>query len=332
MNVEELSTLTVDDLRERANASLAGVSEMSAMERQHHLVEAQFYIDEIERRAERQDRRETSRIATRDLILEIIVIVLIGVEIYIGWKAIQAGNVDSDKQAGILSTLKQSVDALNNSTAQTARETVALSNAQAQALETEKQTLSAMRNQLNILKDDQKQMQEQGNLLAEQLENMRSQTSVLQRQWERENQRPSVLVIVGSNVLHPDSLLSIDWKKPKQTRVVMSFSLRNIGTATLRRPQLRADVELPARLECVLYSGTMLDIENPCTIPSPQLPDILADTDESTNQQHVRKQSDLNLYVSFIVPDESTGFRVHYTVSADNLSAAVYSLDVHFRN
>ena len=50
MNIEELSTLSITELRERANASLAGVSEMNAMERQHHLVEAQFYVDEIQRR------------------------------------------------------------------------------------------------------------------------------------------------------------------------------------------------------------------------------------------------------------------------------------------
>lgn len=99
----------------------------------------------------------------------------------------------------------------------------------------------------------------------------------------------------------------------------------------LRRPQLRPDVELPAKLECVVYVGSMQDLENPCPVPTPQLPDILPDMDSKTNQQRTRKLSDLNLYVSFTVPEDANEFRVHYNLSGDNLSAAVYSLDVSLR-
>jgi hypothetical protein len=259
------------------------------------------------------------------------VIVLIGIEIIIGLQAIRAGDVESEKQVGILNTLKGSVDTLNTSTNTTAQNISALSKAQADTLETEKHSLTAMQNQLGVLREDQTRMQEQRTLLAAQLDNMKSQTAVLQKQWERQNQAPSLLVIVGTYVLQPDGILGLQIAKPKKSRVVLSFSIRNVGTAPVRRPQLRPDVELPAKLECVVYVGSMLDIENPCTVPTPQLPDILPDMDQNTNQQHVRKLSDLNLYVSFIVPEDTNGFKVHYSISADNLSAAVYSLDVSFR-
>lgn len=164
MNVEELSALTVAELRERANVALDGVSGMSPMERQHHLVEAQFYIDEIERRAERQERKETSRVATRDLVLEIVVIVLIGIEIVLGWQSIQAGAAENGKQMEILNALKTSVDSLNTSTNRTANNIEILSKAQTEALKTQENSLgtmskinTAMQGQLDILREDQKQ-------------------------------------------------------------------------------------------------------------------------------------------------------------------------------
>lgn len=321
MNVEELSQLTVAELRARANTSLDGVEAMSAMERQHHLVEAQFYVDEIERRAQKQERLDTARTATRDLILEIVVIVLIGIEIYIGWIAIQAGSVESEKQMVVLGELRKSVDTLNVSTGKTADNIAKLTKAQNDALDTQKRSLntvsamnSAMQKQLNILRESQTQAQQQQILLTEQLDNMRSQTAVLQKQWEKENQKPLLVMLLGTNVLQPDSYLFLEFARPK-ARVPLTVILRNAGTAPIRRPQLRADAEAPTRLDCVYYPGFMVSIESPCQVEHPELPDI------SAGAQQV-------LYVSFTVPSSSNEFTVHFTISAENLSASVYSLHI----
>ena len=157
MNVEELSNLSVAELRARATTSLSEVESMSAMERQHHLVEAQFYIDEIERRAQADERDEHEKIAKRDYKLEIWVIFLIGVEILLSIAGIAIGYREGAKQTSVLDALKVSVDSLNQSTSRTADNVVKLTQAQSDALDTQKQSLAAMKNQLDILREDQRQ-------------------------------------------------------------------------------------------------------------------------------------------------------------------------------
>jgi hypothetical protein len=157
LNVEELADLTEAQLRERANASLSGVEPMSAMERQHHLVEAQFYIDEIERREQAREREEHGSIARRDYKLEIWVIVLIGIEILLSILGLAFGYIENKAQTNVLSELKTSVGTLNESTRKTADNIEKLSKAQGDALDTQKKTLSAMKQQLEVLQEDQKQ-------------------------------------------------------------------------------------------------------------------------------------------------------------------------------
>lgn len=65
------------------------------------LLEAQFYMQEL-------DRRSGGRIALRDLVLEIVVIVLIGVEIILAVKQGKDEDILMDKQNGILTTLQKS--------------------------------------------------------------------------------------------------------------------------------------------------------------------------------------------------------------------------------
>lgn len=164
MNVEELSQLTEAELRARANVSLQNVETMSAMDRQHRLVEAQFYIDEIERREQAAEREEHGRIAERDYNLEIWVIALIGIEIVLSIVGLVTGYIEGAKQTAVLDALKNSVDTLNTSTTRTAENIASLTNAQNSALNTQRESLtttssinSAMQDQLEILREDQRQ-------------------------------------------------------------------------------------------------------------------------------------------------------------------------------
>ena len=208
-----------------------------------------------------------------------------------------------------------------------------MSQAEGDALNTEKRSLKAMQSQLDILRQDQTQMQEQRTLLAAQLDNMRTQTDVLKKQWERQNQTPSLLVLVGSNVLQPASELFLDIPKDRAfPRLKLALSLRNVGNATIRRPKLRPDVEpAPVKADCVFDRAFMANPDNPCPYDNPELPDIAPDTDQNTNQQHASKPSDLNLIVAFSLPSGTNEFTVHYTIYADNLSSAVYSLHITIR-
>jgi hypothetical protein len=145
MNVEELSHMTVAELREKANERLApppmrgpGGTELFL---KPDLSEAQFYIDEIERRIAEAERRKQSRIGARDFVLELVVIILIGLELYFG---IVGGN----NQLAVLQTLKTSADQqlgvlqkLNTSADETAKILKALGDKQDVALTAQQQTL-----------------------------------------------------------------------------------------------------------------------------------------------------------------------------------------------
>ena len=65
------------------------------------LIEAQFYMSEM-------DRRAGSRIGLRDLLLEIVVILLIGGEIGLAVKQGKDEDILMDKQNGILTSLQTS--------------------------------------------------------------------------------------------------------------------------------------------------------------------------------------------------------------------------------
>ncbi|MGA8216717.1 MAG: hypothetical protein WB799_24240 [Candidatus Sulfotelmatobacter sp.] len=145
MNLEELSHMAIAELRERANERLAPRSMQGPggieIAIKPDLSDAQFFIDEIERRIAEAERRKQSRIGVRDFILELIVIILIGLELYFG---IVGGN----KQLAVLQTLKTSADQqvgvlqnLNTSAGETARIMKSLREEQDIVLATQQQTL-----------------------------------------------------------------------------------------------------------------------------------------------------------------------------------------------
>jgi hypothetical protein len=80
MNLSKFEKLTKEELRRRADECFAKSKQVSGEAHIGTLLEAQFYTTEL-------DRRHDSRIARRDLLLEIIVIVLIGAEIYMSIRA-----------------------------------------------------------------------------------------------------------------------------------------------------------------------------------------------------------------------------------------------------
>ncbi len=105
MTFEQFEKLGQHALRHEAKMAFDRAYEHNAAElRLIALTEAQFYMQEL-------DRRHDSSVSIRDLILELIVIALIGVEIWLGWKQ----GVDQDsmmtKQNAILSSLQTATQA-----------------------------------------------------------------------------------------------------------------------------------------------------------------------------------------------------------------------------
>jgi hypothetical protein len=94
MNTEEFEKATEKDLRRNANECFDKLRDSGSQEHPALLLSARFYMDEIE-------RREHDRVARRDLVLELVVILLIGLELYFG---ITGGNA----QVGVLQKLEAS--------------------------------------------------------------------------------------------------------------------------------------------------------------------------------------------------------------------------------
>jgi hypothetical protein len=123
MTFEEFEKAKTKDLRRQAKECFdeCSTEDMTAEVRTATLFEAQFYLSE-------KDRRHDSWISTRDLILEIIVIILIGGEILL---AIQQGrdqgrlmdrrngnltkmNATASATAGTLQSLQSTTEAMNS--------------------------------------------------------------------------------------------------------------------------------------------------------------------------------------------------------------------------
>ncbi len=146
MNLEDLSRMSEAELREKANEKLAKLDLVVEGRRVHLedgliLTEAQFFIDEIERRAGDAERKRQSRIATRDLILELVVIALIGAELIY---AIHGGNQQLDVLQKLNTNAGQQLQLLqtmNANAEQTARALTGLTQQQQTAVTTQQQTL-----------------------------------------------------------------------------------------------------------------------------------------------------------------------------------------------
>lgn len=151
MNLEDLSRMSEAELRAKANEHLetrVEVIEGGQITSTPDLGAAQFFIDEIERRAGEAERKRQRWITTRDLILELVVILLIGAELYYG---IRGGNEQLAVLGRLNTSAGQQLDLLkkmNTNAEQTAAILRNLSGEQERALTAQQQTLQ-MTTQMN---------------------------------------------------------------------------------------------------------------------------------------------------------------------------------------
>jgi hypothetical protein len=141
MNTEEFEKATEKDLRRKANECFDKLKDSGSHEHPALLLQAQFYLGEIE-------RREHDRVAKRDLVLELVVILLIGFELYFG---ITGGNA----QIGVLQKL-------DKSTSQTASAVGVLAEEQKATLASIKQLEEKLQDQNQTRSEDRKQSPRKG--------------------------------------------------------------------------------------------------------------------------------------------------------------------------
>src|SRR5712671_2429389 len=127
MRVAEFKKKSDDELLQMADDCFALVEMRGVQEEPAHLLKAQFYMNEL-------DRRHDAKIARRDFRMELAVIALILLEVIIGIGGTVFGIREGNKQAAIL-------DRMDRSTAATAMTMKELQKAQEGANGTQKDTL-----------------------------------------------------------------------------------------------------------------------------------------------------------------------------------------------
>jgi hypothetical protein len=99
MTLEEAEKLSKKALKRKVNESLALAETRGVEERPGHVADAEFYMRILE------DRRDT-RVSRRDLILEIVVIFLIGWEIYMSYRAERFQSQSFEKEEKVFTNLE----------------------------------------------------------------------------------------------------------------------------------------------------------------------------------------------------------------------------------
>jgi hypothetical protein len=111
MTLEEFERTTEQELRQKANECFAKSETAGTGDKPYLYLEAQFYIGEIERRHHSKEGKQDRRTALRDFVLEIVVILLIGGEIWLAYKQGKDEDLLMDKQNGVLQKLEDSSSA-----------------------------------------------------------------------------------------------------------------------------------------------------------------------------------------------------------------------------
>jgi hypothetical protein len=289
MRVEEFETTTKQQLRAKANECFARLDTAGALDRPGILAEAQFYLREI-------DRRYESWISLRDLILEIVVIILIGLELYFG---ITEGN----KQAMILNQM-------NSSTTLTATTMKTLQQSQQDSLEEQKKSLDSL-NQMNGKL--QTSLQKTGDMTVA----MQDQLKILQEEQSSRlaEQAKKPKLELDSNMI-PLNTLSIIPLKPREqteTKVTFDLLLRNIGDAPARNGFMR-----------VIVNAKEVHLE--CSAPS----QFLYEEPESAMHtllvpfQIIRPGGNIPMSVSAIFTKGQQPFSILFNVDADEIPTATF--------
>ncbi len=141
MKTEDFANATETQLRQKANEYFDSLETSGSHEKPALLIGAQFYMDEIE-------RRKQGRVAARDLILELVVILLIALEIYFG---VTGGN----QQLAVLQKLNASTGATAEVLSKLADQQKAALSGQKDTLRTIEQVNTTLQNELKLLSAQQ---------------------------------------------------------------------------------------------------------------------------------------------------------------------------------
>jgi hypothetical protein len=171
MTYEETEKVSKQTLKRKVNESLALAETRGVAERPGHIADAEFYMRILE------DRRDT-RVSIRDFILEIVVILLIGWEIHMSYRAerLQSQNFDKEEKvftnleanssatAKTLTTVEGTMETMNKNTADTVTAMQKLRMQQNDSLTAQQNSLATLKNTLSSITKMEKALEQELNL------------------------------------------------------------------------------------------------------------------------------------------------------------------------
>ena len=260
-----------------------------------------------------------------ETVINVVLLVVAVVSLWIAIAAYKDAHASGEDQLKALGAARQAI--------------VDTGSQQQKTLEGSRQALEGVLNTVQqqeaVTREALRTAHQQQTVLSQQLQTMQSLTSVAQEQWKRANEQPAIMVMafgyVGKgravlSAIPPQGELSAGYDVPEIPRLI-SFLVRNVGTAPLRRPKVIAQVEGPGVVECVSYRYYNPDVSKPCEVKDVELPGLEPDIVPTNTSRLEGRQSDLAFFVVLKIPEGSKQLKIHFAVSADNLTAGTYSVN-----
>jgi hypothetical protein len=331
MRVEDFQKLSDAEIRQRANDCLAIVDDPRALLlHAPKLLEAQIYMDELRRRDGETVAVRDERMAKRSYILEIVVIILIGLEIVIGVGGIIFGVIEANRQAQIFTTQGFLLDTINANTAKTVDAIGKLQKAQDDSLQNSKNTLQANRTmvgtlttQLSILKGEQDARIE--------AQNRHAQLELNTGTWDGVGFR---LTRLEPGKGAPETGMHVS-RTMNTNQITVRFFLRNVGnapatnvTATPRTPPM-------VPVDCVEFMG--LELANngyeykPCADQFGIIPPMYPRARDGglTPEPRYDREHDVGIAVVLTAPPEINSFDLELTIRGDQMTPLQYRVQCH---
>jgi len=314
LRVETFEDLSEAELRRMANECFdraEGIGQNPGA--MAHLLRAQFYLSEIDRRRHAQERdrdehrhgderAEDTRIAERDHLMEWIVIILIGFEIVIGIYGIVFGVIEGNKQNKILDAMKTATEA-----------TASTSNSQAAKLadltSEERRSVDSLQKMNGQLQSSIQQTSNMAAAMQKQLKILQDEQAARQAELAR---KPRLELSVEGVPLMSASGASFKAHEATDTTLVFGITLTNSGSATASRGQVRVIVfSKDVSVTCDAGFRTIFDVDNDQSQHGIIIP-----------FDYIRPGVRIPMSITFNYPAGQQPFQVYFNVDADEIPTA----------
>jgi hypothetical protein len=303
MRVKEFKDKTDEELLQMADDCFALVESQGGVQQSAHLLKAQFYMNEV-------DRRHDGKIARRDFKMELWVIALILLEVLIGIGGTIFGIAEGNKQAAILDKMNTSTGAtatatqgVNTYSQDQAAKLKTLADEQTKSLGSLEQMNAKLQSSLKQTADMVAAAQEQLKILKEEQANRQAQLA----------KKPRLELHIGNSQLVATQPGPLDSRELTSTRASYDLHLINLGDATATKGVFRITVE---------GKNVSLDSRGFQRVQGEP-----ADSPEHIfliGFDYVRSRVTTPIPITFVYPKGQQTFTVIFSVDADEIPAGTY--------